>query len=156
MNPFLYLNMKRIELRRLKPKDRERIFEIESSSFPADGYSQKRIFRLCKINPDNFILAVCRKEPVGYLLTRPREKSMNIDSIAVDKTYRGLGIGGKMMRLAIKKSRIMKMKRVFLEVKINNKKAINFYKRLGFRNVRIIKKYYKDGNSAQKMVLNLK
>ena len=35
-------------------------------------------------------------------------------------------------------------KSIALEVKIDNYKAINLYKKLGFKSVRIIKNYYKD------------
>jgi [ribosomal protein S18]-alanine N-acetyltransferase len=161
LNPFHYLNMKRnkikrIKLRKLTPKDWERILEIEKSSFPVDGYSKRRIFRLCKLNAGNFILAVSGGKPVGYLLACPKKGSMDINSIAVDAAYRNLGIGKKLMIFAIEKSRAMKLNKVFLEVRINNEAAVNFYKKLGFTAVKVIKKYYKDGNSAQKMVLNLK
>jgi ribosomal-protein-alanine N-acetyltransferase len=147
---------KRIRLRKLAPEDWERILEIEKSSFPVDGYSKERIFRLCSVSANNFVLAVFGEKPVGYILACPKKESMDIDSIAVDAAYRNLGIGRKLIMSAIRKSRTMKLNKVLLEVRINNKAATSFYKRLGFTAAGIIKKYYKDGSPAQKMVLNLK
>ncbi len=81
---------------------------------------------------------------------------MEIISIAVDPKYRRLGMGKKLINYIIRKSKRMKLKNIALEVKTINGKAIKFYEKIGFKTVKILKRYYKDGKSAQRMIFRLK
>jgi len=144
------------KIRKIKPSDLDRILEIERASFPIDAYSRKRLSILCKRKASGFILATIYSLPIAYLLAWPKKSKMEIISIAVDPKYRRLGMGKKLINYIIRKSKRMKLKNIALEVKTINGKAIKFYEKIGFKTVKILKRYYKDGKSAQRMIFRLK
>jgi ribosomal-protein-alanine N-acetyltransferase len=145
----------RVKIRKLKPSDIEKIIEIEKVSFPVDAYSEKRLSNLCHCKSSGFAIATMHSQPVAYLLACPKRPKMNIVSMAVDPEYRKLGIGKNLINFAIEKSKRMHLKEVSLEVKAVNKKAIRFYKKMGFETTEVLRKYYKDGKSARRMVMEI-
>lgn len=56
-----------------------------------------------------------------------------ISNLAVYSEYRGLGIGTKLIFKAESEAKKYNLKRVVLDVETENKKAINFYKKLNYR-----------------------
>jgi ribosomal-protein-alanine N-acetyltransferase len=145
-----------VKLRKFLLRDFQRIIEIEKSSFPIGAYSTEKLNRLSRKYVDDFTVATLANNPIGYLLAYPKKTMLVLDSIAVDKLYRKMGVAKKLIEFAIKKSKRKGLKKARLEVRINNKTAIIFYKNLGFEVKKTIKKYYKDGCSAYQMekVLN--
>jgi len=61
-------------------------------------------------------------------------------SIFLLKDYRGLGIGSVMMETLIDLAKFMELKLIRLEIFENNKIAMNFYKKFGFKEVGTIPK----------------
>ena len=55
------------------------------------------------------------------------------------------------MEIAVNKS-----KKITLEVKVDNIKAITLYQKLGFVTIKLLKAYYLDGKDGFKMELNTK
>ncbi|MCE4599167.1 MAG: ribosomal protein S18-alanine N-acetyltransferase [Desulfurococcales archaeon] len=77
-------------------------------------------------------------------------------SIAVLREYRGRGIGSSLLSETIRVMRnVYKVESIFLEVRVSNEVAIRLYERYGFKKVRLIKGYYKDGEDAFVMVKRL-
>ena len=50
---------------------------------------------------------------------------------------------------------VYKVESLFLEVRVSNTPAINLYKKFGFKIVRRIPYYYRDGEDAYVMVIRL-
>jgi len=77
-------------------------------------------------------------------------------SIAVLKEYRGRGIGSALLGETI---RAVKEdyggEALYLEVRVSNYPAIRLYEKFGFRKVRLIRGYYRDGEDAYVMVKRL-
>ena len=63
---------------------------------------------------------------------------MEVDNILVKEKYRGRGIGTKSEAIHYKVINIT------LEVRVSNSRAINLYKKFGFREVALRKYYYGD------------
>ncbi len=77
-------------------------------------------------------------------------------SIAVLKEYRGRGIGSALLRETIRAVREeYGAEAIYLEVRVSNYPAIRLYEKFGFRKVRIIRGYYRDGEDAYVMVKRL-
>lgn len=140
-----------IKLRNFKPPDLKRIIEIEESSFAADAYPRENFENLYKKYPDDFIVAEKNSNIVGYIIAYENSGFFNFDSIAVNKKYRGLGIGKLLVNFMLDRSRKRGLKKASLEIRPTNKIALSFYKNLGFKIVRIIKNYYKKGENAYRM-----
>ena len=92
-------------------------------------------------NQDN-IFILSHPMPFGYLKARVIRDEIEIISILIDKKQRKAGIGksllNKLLDIAFKK----KIQNIFLEVSVENKIAINLYKKFNFDKVGKRKNYY--------------
>lgn len=68
--------------------------------------------------------------------------------LGVDGRYQGRGFGSMLIGLAFEKMKDRGVKDVYLDVSVNNKKAIDFYKEKGFEEVMVRKRYYRSGDDA--------
>ncbi len=82
-------------------------------------------------------------------------KTVHLISIAVLEAHRGKGLGSKLLENTIMAAKRHNADSVFLEVRVSNKPAIRLYEKFGFKKVRIIREYYRDGEDAYVMVLEL-
>ena len=80
---------------------------------------------------------------------------MEIDNIEVEESYRGNGIGTKLMSYLVFVAIENRVINITLEVRKSNDVAINLYKKFGFREVAIRKFYYgdEDGILMEKQVM---
>ena len=79
-----------------------------------------------------------------------------IMNIVVRKKYRRNGIGEKLLQELINLSMKKNLENIELEVNSNNKPAINLYKKFGFKEVGLRKKYYNNVDDAILMQKNIK
>jgi len=88
----------------------------------------------------------------GYILgyVKPN-KSGSIKTLAVDSNFRRRGIGRKLVNFIIQRLKEKSVKEVFLHTRRKNRAASSFYKKLGFRIIKIVKKYYRNGDDAYLM-----
>ena len=130
----------------------ERIMEIEKASFSQGAYSKTRLKNLSQKHPDDFLVALLADKIVGYVIAYHKaEGVIDFDSLAVDKKYRKLGIGKKLVSFALNRFRKKGLKKASLEVRKSNKKAISLFQNLGFKITKVIKHYYKDREDAYLM-----
>ena len=89
---------------------------------------------------------------IGFAMFSALPPECHILNIAVDKEYHGMGEGSLLLKYVLKQSKAMRIKKISLEVRINNLKAINFYKSFGFTEDAIRDKYY-PGNPREDALL---
>jgi len=79
-----------------------------------------------------------------YKLTSPKIKNdvLRIDSIAVDKSFRSLGIGTQLINKVFEFARTKGFKEVVLEVINTNPRAKALYERIGFKKTKIVRYYF--------------
>lgn len=76
---------------------------------------------------------VTTKEYIGYCVTTINpEKQGEIESIYVEKEYRGMGIGDGLMTRALDWLKIMSVKKTILGVAEGNESVFPFYRRYNF------------------------
>jgi ribosomal-protein-alanine N-acetyltransferase len=115
-----------------------------------------------------FLVARIDDRIVGYVMCRVEHsftiegvipkfyKTGHVVSIGILPEYRRRGIGTALMIRAMDALKnYYKCKNVYLEVRVSNNNAINFYRKLGFRIDRTIKGYYRDGEDAYVMIKDL-
>jgi len=114
----------------------------------------------------SFLVAEVDGKIVGYVMCRVEWgwgfiknkllKKGHVISIAVRPGYRRRGIGEKLM---VEAMRALKehygAEEIYLEVRVSNTPAINLYKKLGFKIIKIIASYYLDGEDAYVMAREL-
>jgi len=79
-----------------------------------------------------------------YKLTSPKIKDdvLRIDSIAVDKSFRSLGIGTQLINKVFEFAKNKGFKEIILEVINTNPKAKTLYERIGFKEKKIVRYYF--------------
>jgi ribosomal-protein-alanine N-acetyltransferase len=87
----------------------------------------------------NTLVAVEKGRIIGFLIF----KKQYVMNFAVRPEFRKKGIGKKLIEELMKKSKTIR-----LRTRENNKNAIDFLNKLGFKEKRKIEKYYFNGDNA--------
>ena len=115
----------------------EQIFNLEKDIFKNSAFSKESTENLVKAD-NSFIYAYLIDEKIcGYLMVLDSIDVYEILAIATVEEYRNKGIAQELLDK-------IKTKDIFLEVRENNEKAINFYKKNKFKQISIRKGYYSD------------
>ncbi|RLE47697.1 MAG: ribosomal-protein-alanine N-acetyltransferase [Candidatus Methanomethylicota archaeon] len=145
-----------VKLRNVSLKDLDEIYEIEKASFNDLFYPKSVLKNLIILYGKLFIIAEVKGKIIGYVIARKKNRSTaHLVSIAVTPSYRGMGIGKKLLNEIINKLAKNGATQITLEVEVNNKPAIHLYKDRGFEVVSEIKNYYGSGRHAYRMILKL-
>ena len=123
--------------------DVEVIRSLENDIF-SDAWSENNIKDSIESKFDYCIVIEEDYRVLAYIIFRVNEDEAELFRIATDKQYRGLGCGHKLMNFMISNLRDMKVKKVFLEARCQNKDAISLYEHYGFKKIGIRKEYYSD------------
>ncbi len=161
--------MERVEFRvdEIVEDEIPQVIRINESVLP-ENYPYYFYEMLYRNYPKAFLVAKVGGKIVGYVMSRVEHslhmsgflpgfiKKGHIVSIAILPDYRRKGIGTELMRRAMESLKnVYGCKEVYLEVRVSNRPAIEFYHKLGFRIDHVIKRYYKDGEDAYVMVREL-
>lgn len=151
-------------IREFRPEDLEAVVNINRICLP-ENYPPSFFLEHHYENPKIFLVAEYDGKIVGYNMCRLEYGISNINgklarkghiiSIAVMFEYRRKGIGSKLIEEGLKRLKECGATEVYLEVRITNYPAIALYRKMGFRAIRIIEGYYRDGESAYLMVREL-
>jgi ribosomal-protein-alanine N-acetyltransferase len=141
-------------VRKFKPNDLKRVYEIENMSFN-QSYGIKMFQQLYEMGV-GFLVAEEDGYVIGYVLFWIKyENQGHIISIAVDKNYRRLKAGTKLLLRAISVLSLLNLDTIYLEVNENNTGAVEFYKTFNFKVDRVVPGYYENGDGAIVMYLHL-
>lgn len=127
-------------IRDYEEEDRESIETLGKTLI--DDYSLAKKSDLEKI----IVYSNCGKV-VGFAQFVHLYEVIELLYIVVDADYRKIGIGTKLIEYLCKKD----AERVILEVRESNLVGLNFYKKNGFKILREIKNYHKNGENAYAM-----
>lgn len=144
------------EIDTIRPEDIDEIVAIENVSYPSPW--PKRIFER-EIEAQNSYKRIIRfsGSVVGYIVTWTIHDEVHILNIAVHQDFRKIGLGEILLRDCLSSSSERGLKLVVLEVRTSNYGAIKLYEKVGFKTLRVRKKYYSDtGEDAYVMLYELK
>lgn len=141
---------KRYSIGRLTERDLPRILEIEHASFGDEAYDRNLFAEYLRTCGDLFLGAWRGRKLCGYMLTRRRgdHPRAELVSVAVDPALRGQGVAAALMRSTLRRLRYRGAGRFTLMVKWTNATARRFYERYGFVKVRLVQRYYEDGQDG--------
>jgi len=139
-------------VRKFKPTDLKRVFEIENMSFD-QSYGINMFQQLYEMGI-GFLVAEKDDYVVGYVMFWVKyENQGHIISIAVDKNYRRQGAGTELLIRAISILSMLPIDAIYLEVRESNAGAVEFYERFNFIKDRVVPGYYESGEGAIIMYL---
>jgi ribosomal-protein-alanine N-acetyltransferase len=146
---------RRIEIRKFRLADLDRVMRIEQSSFGEDAYDRNLFAEFHHTCGDLFLVAVRRSGVCGYIVTCTRGERGEVVSIAVDPASRGRGAASALMDSTLRRLRRRRVERLALMVKVSNEPARAFYGKYHFKKLRLARRYYEDGTDGVLMALKL-
>jgi ribosomal-protein-alanine N-acetyltransferase len=136
------------------------LLTIEYCSFmPGDAFNRRQIrdlvtneHALCRVIAINDQVVGWT---VGFIRQHRHHRSARIYTLSIDPTFRGRGLARQLMLHMIDELTSRQARHLYLEVRVNNHKALSLYDRLGFQAVRLLRDYYGSTEHGLSMRLNL-
>ena len=152
-------------IRRCEEKDLVSVMDINLIALP-EHYSEYFFESILRELPEAFIVAELNDRIVGYIMCKIEfgfsnyrklgfVKKGHVVSVAVLEQDRGKGIGKALMLEGISGVMSRKSDEIYLEVRVSNESAIKMYEKLGFQIKSKLRTYYRDGEDAYLMALEL-
>ncbi|KRC60762.1 hypothetical protein ASE14_07240 [Agromyces sp. Root81] len=158
-------------MRRATVADLDRIMVLERATFSADAWPEDAMRREIESPHGYYLVAVADEfespsadadaDPAGGLLgyaglLAPVGGGQgDIQTIAVAPSTRGIGLGRGLMHALITEARRRHVAEIFLEVRADNPVARALYDSLGFEEIGVRRRYYRDGVDAVHMRLTV-
>ncbi len=152
-------------LRRCCIEDLKSVIDINEKTLP-EHYTDYFFESLLREIPEAFIVAEYQNEIVGYIMCKLEfgfsnfrklgfVKKGHVVSISLLENHRGKQIGKALMIEGINGVASRKGDEIYLEVRTSNLLAISLYEKLRFQIKSVLKSYYRDGEDANLMALDL-
>ena len=110
------------------------LIELEKSLFITDKISARQM--LYNINKqDLFFVCTIDNKVAGYILCYEYKKNIRIYSLGVSRSYQGMGVAKSLLEHLFKNVN----KGIYLEVNTTNEIAINLYKNMDLKSVKLLK-----------------
>ncbi len=103
----------------------------------------------------NFVLWL-HNEIIGFINFWVVPDGIELNNITIHKNFRGKGYGKLFLEFLIKVANFFRADKIFLEVREDNIIAQNLYKKFGFQEIYIRKKYYSNFKDAIVMEKSIK
>ncbi|MCU1533196.1 MAG: ribosomal-protein-alanine N-acetyltransferase [Arthrobacter sp.] len=132
------------------------VHELERRLFPVDAWPLHMFFdELAQTDTRRYLVAELHGDIVGYAGLMCIEPISDVQTIAVVPEQEGRGIGSALLTELIRESRQRHARDVLLEVRADNPRAQQLYRRFGFQQIHVRPRYYRDGVNALIMRLEL-
>lgn len=152
-------------IRRCEYDDLTSVININMRTLP-EHYTDYFFESLLREIPEAFIVAEINNQIIGYIMCKLEYgfsnfrklgfvKKGHVVSVALLEEHRGKRIGEALMIEGINGVSSRKGDEIYLEVRTSNKPAISLYLKLGFQIKSVLKSYYRDGEDANLMALDL-
>ncbi|MBU2513414.1 ribosomal protein S18-alanine N-acetyltransferase [bacterium] len=107
-------------------------------------------------NQDSLVL-VAREEQelIAFVITEFKKNTANLVLLGVSSNYQRLGIGSRLVKILEQSAAALSLTSIKLEVRSENRSARTFYKKLGYKEVRVIRGYYSNHEDAIQMTHRL-
>ena len=125
-----------------------RILRIERASFGSEAWPRKYFLELYRDCRAFFVVAKVGGRIAGYAVACMAKRNAEIASLAVHPDYRRRGVADALMRHTLRELGAAGVRRVELMVRTGNTAGAQLYRSLGFRRVRMVRRYYEDGGDG--------
>ncbi|WP_064091180.1 ribosomal protein S18-alanine N-acetyltransferase [Rossellomorea aquimaris] len=145
-----------MDIRFMTIDDLDAVMEIEHESFTIPWNRDAFINEIQQNHLSTYIVIEDEQRVVGYCGVWLVVDEAHITNVAVLPSYRGLGLGEDLMRRIMDIAKEVGARVMTLEVRVSNQAAQHLYRKLGFQDGGIRKRYYSDNQEdALVMWVNL-
>jgi ribosomal-protein-alanine N-acetyltransferase len=155
-----------IIVRKAEPTDIPAVMRINLDTLP-ENYPEYFFRQIQERYAEAFYVAEREGNVIGYIMCRMEGGISNfglrwvrrghIVSVAVLQEHRRQNIASELIRQAMKALKsVYAAKEVILEVRISNHAAVQLYDKLGYKKIRTLRTYYRNGEDAQLMAIKLR
>jgi ribosomal-protein-alanine N-acetyltransferase len=127
-------------------EDLDGVMEIETNSFPTPWSRHAFVQELKSNRFAHYLVAKHNDRIVAYGGMWFILNEVHITNIAVHPDYRKKGVGTLLLREMISYASSRGMESFTLEVRVSNTDALRLYKKMGFMEAGVRKRYYSDNN----------
>jgi [ribosomal protein S18]-alanine N-acetyltransferase len=142
-------------LRRMVPADVAAVHALERRLFPVDAWPLEMFFAELAQPVCWYWVAEQDGVIVGYAGLMCIRPVGDVQTIAVVPEHEGRGIGSALLRTLHAQARELGATEVLLEVRADNPRAQQLYRRFGYEQIHTRPRYYRDGADALIMRLDL-
>ena len=131
-----------LKIRKARKEDLKDISQVEMSS----GYHKKKfnfipiITKLFKDKNESIFVLLKNNKIIGYVDLRIKNKVGEINFLSITREEQGKRFGLRLMVFILKYAKENKCKKVILQVRNDNNKAISLYNKLDFKSIESIKR----------------
>jgi [ribosomal protein S18]-alanine N-acetyltransferase len=145
-----------VSVRGMTPDDVIAVSVLEQRLFPVDAWPLHMFYdELAQPDTRWYLVAEGSEGIVGYAGLMCIEPIADVQTIAVVPEYEGRGIGTTLLTRLIEEARRRHAADLLLEVRADNPRAQQLYRRFGFEQIHVRPRYYRDGVDALIMRLQL-
>ena len=138
-----------------QPKDADAVAKLHAHGFyrgwPVEDFAAYIVGEGTPL----YVACDAKRRIAGFAMLRHLGEEAELITIAVDRKWRGKGIGLALMRALFDDLQMSPAKKLFLEVAADNTAAVRLYTKLGFAKISERKGYYPrpDGTPATAIVM---
>ncbi len=144
-----------ITIEKMKPEYIDDVYEIDKLSVPIP-WSKKSIEEEMNNMLAEFLVAKEDEKVIGFAMCWFIMDECHIGNVAVHPDYRRQEIATQLINSLLEKCKEHGTNYLLLEVRISNEPAQNLYRKLGFNDLVVRKKYYKnpDGTYEDALIMD--
>lgn len=133
-----------VTIRKMTIEDVEQVFEIEKLSFTLPWTKDSFYYEMTTNENAYYVVAETEQGIAGYCGMWLVLDEAHVTNIAILPDERGKKLGERLMRAAMEAAKGQGAVLMTLEARVSNEPALNLYRKLGFKNGGIRKRYYTD------------
>jgi len=132
--------------------DVPKITKIRREAFPFLETTESKVLTKILLYSQTSVVGVYKGSVISYSFGEMKGRSLHIMELAVEKKYRGIGVGKLTLRVMEKLAKKRRASKITLEVATGNNRALSLYRSEGFEEEKLLKRYYPWGEDAYLMV----
>ncbi len=138
-------------IRKFRPDDMIPVVKLASETLP-ENYNPSLFNYFYETFPDGLWVAENLNKIIGFIIgVKISEEKGRILMLSIAEKNRRENIGTALLKSLLKELVQHNVRHIELEVRTDNKKAIQFYQKQGFKIVETIKNFYQNGEPAYLM-----
>ncbi|WP_106245511.1 ribosomal protein S18-alanine N-acetyltransferase [Allonocardiopsis opalescens] len=132
----------------MEPADLPAVLDLERRLFPGDPWSRRMFLDELAQPSRYYLVAEQAGRPAGYAGLLAAGEQGDVQTLAVEPGLWGRGIGRALLDALFAEAGRRGVRDLFLEVRADNDRARALYTRLGFTQVGLRRRYYRDRADA--------